>query len=104
MAQVKARFYLPLQDNDGRDLRAEIDDVETEVGLLFRGWTLLGTVKGMFVMADKTPVFDELAAYEVVMDDTRVTELESVLLAFKAKTTQEAIYLEVQYNTDVRFL
>src|SRR3954469_21530079 len=102
MAQVKARFYLPLWDNDGRDLRTEIDEVEHEVGLLFRGWTYVGTVKGMYVMADKTPVFDELAAYELVMEDVRVAELESVLLTFKAKTTQEAIYLEVQYNTDVR--
>ena len=104
MAQVKALFYLPLRDNDGRELRAEITEVELELVNRFGGWTLIGVVKGMYMMADKTPVHDESNAYAVVTDDSRVGEIETILRAFKAKTTQEAIYFEVQYNTDVRFL
>jgi hypothetical protein len=104
MAQVKAVFYLPLRDNDGRELRAEITEVELELVTRFNGWTLIGVVKGMYMMADKTPVHDESNAYAVVTDDTRIPEIESILRAFKGKTKQEAIYFEVQYNTDVRFL
>lgn len=104
MAQVKMVFYLPLCDNDGRELQAEIDDLEWELVARFSGWTLIAVVKGMYMMADKTPVYDESNAYAVVTDEGRIAEVEALLLAFKAKTTQEAIYFEVQYNTDVRFL
>ncbi|MBN9120895.1 MAG: hypothetical protein J0I06_17380 [Planctomycetes bacterium] len=104
MAQVKLVFYLPLRDNDGRALAAEISDVETELVARFGGWTLLAVVKGMYMMANQTPVHDESNAYAVVTEDGRVGEVETLLRAFKAKTTQEAIYFEVQYNTDVRFL
>ena len=104
MAQVKLVFYLPLRDNDGRELRTEITDVELELVTRFNGWTFTGVVKGMYMMADKTPVHDESNAYAVVTDEDRVPEVESILRDFKARTTQEAIYFEVQYNTDVRFL
>jgi hypothetical protein len=104
VAQVKMVFYLPLRDNDGRELRAEIAETEMELVTRFGGWTLIAVVKGMYMMADKTPVHDESNAYAVVTDDSRIAEVESLLKAFKAKTTQEAIYFEVQYNTDVRFL
>lgn len=104
MAQVKMVFYLPLRDNDGRELRAEIAETEMELVTRFGGWTLIAVVKGMYMMADKTPVHDESNAYAVVTDESRIAEVESLLLAFKAMTTQEAIYFEVQYNTDVRFL
>jgi hypothetical protein len=104
MAQVKLLFYLPLRDNDGRELQAEIEEIELELIHRFDGWTLLGMVKGMWMMADKTPVHDESNAYSLVTDDGRIAEVEAILRAFKAKTTQEAIYFEVQYNTDVRFL
>ena len=35
MSQVKAVFYLPLQDNDGRDLTAEAEVVKTELYIQF---------------------------------------------------------------------
>ena len=103
MAQVKVRFYLPLRDNDGRELRTEIDEVAMELVTRFGGWTLIAVVKGAYLMADKTPVHDESNAYEVVTDESRVSEIKALLLAFKAKTTQEAIYFEVQ-PSNVEFL
>lgn len=104
MAQVKLVFYLPLRDNDGRELRAEIADVESELFNRFFGWTMIGVVKGMYMMADKSPAHDECNAYVLVTDDGRIDEVKSLLLAFKARTTQEAIYFEVIRDTDVRFL
>lgn len=104
MAQVKAIFYLPLLDNNGRSLRSEIDEVESKLYELFSGWSLTGVIKGVWTMANMTPALDESNAYAIVTDESRLDEIERLLLDFKAKTTQETIYFEVVYNTNVRFL
>jgi hypothetical protein len=104
MAQVKALFYIPLRDNDGRDLTTEREDLQTELYVRFVGWTFLGYVKGAYQMADGTLALDESAAYMVILDEGRLPELEQVLRDFKGKTLQEAIYLEVQRDVDVRFI
>jgi hypothetical protein len=49
---VKAIFYLPVRDNDGRRLTVEIEQAASEVYSRFGGWTLLGYYKGTFRMAD----------------------------------------------------
>src|SRR4051794_15711144 len=104
MAKVKALFYLPLKDNDGRDLTAETEEVRTELYIRFVGWTFLGYVKGAYRMADGTQALDESGAYMVILDESRLPELEQILRDFKAKTLQEAIYLEIQRDVDVRFI
>jgi lipid A disaccharide synthetase len=104
MAKIKALFYLPLRDNDGRDLSAETEEVRTELYVRFVGWTFLGYIKGAYRMASGNQSVDESGAYVVVLDESRVGELEQVLRDFKAKTTQEAIYLEIQRDVDVRFI
>jgi hypothetical protein len=101
---AKATFFLPLIDNDGRELSAEQQEVRKQVFDLFDGWTFLGYVEGTFRMNDGTQSFDRCAAYLVVLDESRIVELESVLLAFKSKTLQEAIYLEIQRGGEFRFL
>jgi hypothetical protein len=55
-------------------------------------------------MADGTQALDESAAYFVILDEDRIDELTKLLLDFKAGTLQEAIYLEIQRDVDVRFL
>ncbi len=104
MAKVKAVFYLPLRDNDGRDLTSEAEAVKTELFVRFAGWTFIGYVKGAFRMGDGSQSLDECAAYVIVLDETRLAELEHVLRDFKNKTLQEAIYLEAQRDVDVRFI
>lgn len=104
MAQVKLVFYLPLRDNDARELRPEIDEFELDLGLRFGGWSMVGVVKGTYLMADRTLSYDESNAYELVTDESRAEEVRDLLRAFKAKTTQEALYFEVQYNTAVEFI
>jgi len=42
MADVKATFCLPLKDNDGRTLAAEIGLVEDACFEAFGAWTLTG--------------------------------------------------------------
>ncbi len=104
MAKVKALFFIPLKDNDGRDLTVETEDLRAELYLRFVGWTFLGYVKGAFRMKSGIQALDESGAYVVVLDEMRVPELEQVLRDFKSKTSQEAIYLEIQRDVDVRFI
>ena len=87
MGQVKALFYIPLRDNDGRDLTVETEELRMELYLRFVGWTFLGFVKGAYRMAVGTQALDESGAYVVVLDESRLPELEQALLAFKSKTT-----------------
>jgi hypothetical protein len=39
-----------------------------------------------------------------VLDEARLPELEQVLRDFKDKTLQEAIYLEILWDVEVRFI
>jgi len=104
MAQVKALFYLPMNDNDGRDLTPEIEEVRGEIFNRFSAWTFIGYVEGAWRMSDETQAIDKSHAYVIVLDEAQLPELEEILLAFKNKTTQEAIYLEILRNVEVRFL
>jgi len=101
---VKALFYLPLRDNDGRPLQAEINDLEMELYIRFVGWTFLGFVKGVYRMPDGTRALDENAAYSVALDESRLPELEDLLRSFKNQTFQDALYLEIQRDVDIRFI
>lgn len=104
MNRAKATFFLPIKDNDGRDLMAEHEIVRKAVYDRFDGWTFLGYVEGAYRMADGTQSLDRSAVYVVALDEDRVDELEQLLREFKSKTLQEAIYLEVQHGVDFRFL
>jgi hypothetical protein len=104
MATVKALFYLPLRDNDGRDLSIEIEQALDRVYLVFGGWTWQGNVRGAFRMPDGSRSDDTNAAYMVALDDTRVHELEQILKDFKDQTTQAAIYLEIQRDVEIRLV
>lgn len=101
MTKVKAVFFVPTVDNDGRELDAEIDDLEMELTLTFAGWTCQGYVQGKYKMADGSHADDVNASYFVVFEESRIHELKEILRAFKKKTLQEAIYLEI--HRDVEF-
>lgn len=104
MARVKALFYLPLRDNDSRDLKEEISQVKANVYIRFDGWTSMGEVEGAFRMPDGTLALDTNAVYSVILEEEEIPELESILIDFKSRTNQAAIYLEIQKDIDVRFL
>ena len=104
MDETKRVFYLPLRDTDGRDLRGEIEELLAEVYIRFAGWTFQGYVKGAYRMADGTQALDDSAAYIVVLDESEVEDLANLLGRFKSRTLQEAIYLEIQWDVEVRFV
>jgi len=47
---------------------------------------------------------DEIAAYGVVDDESRIDELEQLLRDFKSKACQESLYLEIQRAIEIRFV
>jgi len=104
VAQVKARFLLPVRDNDGRVLRQEIEAVEDALFAAFGGWTSEGYVQGAYRMADQSKSLDTCAAYMVIVEDAELGILEGILREFRAKTTQECIYLEILRDVDVRLV
>ena len=70
MAQIRATFYLPVKDNDGRDLKVDIEIVRLALFELFVGWTFLGYVEGAFMLSDGSQIIDDSEAYFVIMDCT----------------------------------
>ena len=55
-------------------------------------------------MAEGTQALDESAAYVLILDESRIPELEHLLRDFKRKTLQEAIYLEIHRDVDIRLI
>lgn len=104
MALIRATFYLPVRDNDGRDLKVEIENVRLALFELFVGWTFLGYVEGAFMLSDGSQIIDDSEAYMVIMEEELIFELERVLAEFKMKTLQEAIYLEINRDVDIRMI
>jgi hypothetical protein len=104
MAQVKAIIYLPLRNNDDRELKAEISQVEWDLWNHFGAWTNVGYRKGAWRLADGRQSLDDLQVYAIVLDDARLPELEQILKDFKGKTDQEAIYLEINRNVEVHLI
>ncbi len=104
MARIKATFYLPVKGNNGEDLQAEISRVEDLCFERFSGWTMSGYFKGTWRMATGEQALDTSAVYQVILEEKEVPELEKILRRFKSKTGQEAMYLELDRNVEVRFL
>jgi hypothetical protein len=61
-------------------------------------------LKAGFHYTGGTQALDESGAYVVILDESRLPELEQVLRDFKMKTVQEALYLEIHYHVEVRFV
>lgn len=104
MAKLKATFFLPMRDNDGRSLRAEICTVEDALLESFAGYTKTASVSGIFRMADGTKVKDRCHSYFLWIEEDELEKLKEIIRTFKAATTQEAIYFDVLYNANVDFL
>ncbi len=104
MAKIKAIFYIPLHDNDGSALREKIDHLEFNLYAHFVGWTKHGIATGAFRMEDGSRSDDTHLVFYVVLEETRLQELEDILLEFKNTTLQESIYLEIQHSVQIRFL
>src|SRR5947209_3989871 len=104
MATVKATILLPVEDNDGRDLASEIEETRNQLYLVFRAYTSEGLVQGAYKMADGRQASDLLQEFILLVDESLLSALEEVIRGFKAKTTQEAMYLEIQHGVEFRLI
>lgn len=104
MPEVQALFFLPVADNDGQKLTKEIREARDRVYSLCDGWTFLGGIVGAFKMSDGSRSIDKSHAYMVLIDEVDIPVLEEILRDFKSQAKQEAIYLEIRRNIDVRFI
>jgi hypothetical protein len=104
MAGVKAVFLLPFHDNDGRDLTAEIIEVQTQLWTMFTAFSKEGQVEGVYQMADGSRVVDVNEKYSIHFDESQLVELEKILRDFKRKTLQEKIYLEINRGVELRLI
>ena len=104
MATIEATFYLPVRDNDGRDLSAEIAEVETGCFIAFGAWTLNGYFKGAWRMESGEKALDTSAVYTILLAPDRVEELEEILRRFKAQTNQESVLLKLNPNVEMRLI
>ena|SRR5437667_9835026 len=104
MAIVKATFLLPVKDNDGSDLLPEIRIARRGLWSRFSAYTNEGEVEGVYMMADGSEANDVHKKITLIVDDSRLRDLEEVLRDFKAKTTQETIYLEILRGVELRLL
>jgi hypothetical protein len=55
-------------------------------------------------MASGLATIDESAWYSILIEESQIPNVESVLRTFKEKTTQEAIYFEIQRDIDMRYI
>jgi hypothetical protein len=108
---VKVSFHLPIKDNPDennyrRPLLKEINDVLKQIILRWPAWSFEGYyAKGKYRMPDGSEAVDIHRRYFVVMEEREIGDLEQILLTYyKNKTTQESIYLEIQYDVEVRLL
>jgi hypothetical protein len=104
MGDIKATFLLPVRDNDGRDLADEIQNVRLQLWLRFFAYTSEGQVQGVFQMADGSQASDFSEKIWVIIEESRVPDLEGMLRDFKSRTLQEKIFLEIAHHVEIRLI
>ena len=89
MAIVKATFFLPVRDNDGRSLRAGIQSVEDSLLFALKGYTRTKRLGGEIDPSDATPVGKQYLGYWVWIDEEKLDRLKEILLNFEPGSLQQ---------------
>ncbi len=104
-SRTPVAFLVPVQDNDGASLEHEIRELEQELFAEFGGFSQEGRVRGAWQMASGERVDDVSIRYVVAVEGPEgLQRLLSVLDAFKSRTRQEALYVEIRRNVEVRII
>ena len=101
--KLKATFLVPYRDNDGSSLSQAHDILRADLLNEFGGHTQGGSVDGTWKNECGQTFCDESASYWLLLDAEDLPRLEALLLDFKSRTKQEAIYLDV-VEVEVRFV
>jgi len=91
----KYLVLVPLAHNDGTPVPAEtILEFEEQLFLLGGGFSVAGTVRGAYRMADGKKQIDDSLPYWIWIDDGQYEKLRSIVSELGGKLGQEKMYLE----------
>lgn len=91
----KYLVLVPLAYNDGSPVPEEtILEFEEQLFLLGGGFTVAGTVRGAYRMADGKKQIDHSLQYWIWVDDGQYENLRSIVSELGGKLGQESMYLE----------
>ena len=93
----RVTLLIPLTFNDGTTIpRATLAAIEREIYFAFKGWTLVGEVKGAYQMRQTgEKKVDRLLQVWVVVEETAIPEIRQMVARFAESLGQESMYFEV---------
>ena len=93
----EATVLIPLTANDGTPFPPEaLDAICNEIFDTFHGWTIEGTVTGAYPMqATGQKRVEELLKVSIILDASRVAQLEGLVRQWCARLGQEVMLLKV---------
>src|SRR5206468_1931892 len=95
-AAKEAIVLIPLTYNDGTSVARDILlSIFGEVYTVFQGWTAEGIVKGAYRMRSGQKRVEDLLKLSVVLDESRVRELEAMVAKWCARLGQETMLLKI---------
>lgn len=97
MSASKNKYVLlvPLRYNDGRAVPDDVlDAMLDQLFVLAGGYTIAGTVKGAYRMADGMRQEDESLQVWIAIEEVEAAELRQLVATFGRRLGQEAMYFE----------
>ena len=103
---VKAVFYIPENFNDNKPIPAEhFRQLQEFLVIEFGGYTLAGRVEGAWTNPDTGAVSRDISLKdEIALKQENVGILKEFLVGFKKKIKQDAIYFEIDKDTEIEML
>lgn len=105
VGQLKeAVVLIPLTYNDGTRVPAgTLKSIRGEVLEVFQGWTVEGQVKGAYRMRTGQKRVEDLQKVSIILDASRIPELEAMVARWGALLGQETMLLKLSDFT-VKFI
>jgi len=92
----EATVLIPLTYNDGTKVPQDILlSIIEEIYVAFQGWTNEGTVKGAYRMQSGQKRVEDLLKVAIILDQSQVPELESMVSAWCTRLGQETMLLKI---------
>lgn len=91
---IKCTILIPTQDNEGKNLDQEYNEILDCLYETFGGWTVEGFVNGAYRLENGAKAYDTSYRVTIIVENARVGELERELPAFARQLRQETLYYE----------
>src|SRR5262245_51414174 len=92
----EAVVLVPLTYNDGTAVpRKVLKSIREELFVAFHGWTVEGTVKGAYRMRGGQKQVEDLQKLSIILDESRIPELETMVGRWGATLGQEAMLMKI---------